>query len=143
VAYWGLVRDLQEKLARFFGSRPEVVVAYLYGSHAEGRAHRESDIDIGVLLDRSRCPTPDLRFKARIELGAELIATLHCNEIDLVILNDAPPLFARHVVCSGTMVHCADPAVEHAYRRDVQLRAADLAPFVERARRRLAERLGR
>jgi uncharacterized protein len=137
------VNELQEKLARFFASRPEVAAAYLYGSHAEGRAHRESDIDIGVLLDRARCPTADDRFEARIALGAELIAALHCNDVDLVVLNDAPPLFARHVVCSGIMVHCADPAAEHAHRRDVQLRAADLAPFIERARRRLAERLGR
>lgn len=29
---------------------PAVVVAYVFGSHASGRQHRESDIDIGVLL---------------------------------------------------------------------------------------------
>jgi predicted nucleotidyltransferase len=133
----------QGKLARFFAKRPEVVVAYLYGSHAEGRAHRESDIDVAVLLDRTRCPSADDRFRTRIELGTELIAALHFNDLDLVVLNDAPPLFARHVVWSGTVVHCGDPKVEHAYRRDVQLRAADLAPFVERGRRRLAERLAR
>jgi predicted nucleotidyltransferase len=135
--------DLRGKLARFFATRPEVVVAYLYGSHAEGRAHRESDIDVAVLLDRTRCPSADDRFRVRIDLGAELIAALHFNDIDLVVLNDAPPLFARHVVCSGTVVHCANPDAEHAYRRDVQLRAADLAPFIERGRRRLADWLAR
>jgi predicted nucleotidyltransferase len=135
--------DLHQRLAGFFATRPEVVVAYLYGSHAEGRAHRESDVDVAVLLDRARCPTADDRFRARLEIGAELIAVLHCNEVDLVVLNDAPPLFARHVVCSGAIVRCADPEAEHAYRRDVQLRAADLAPFIERGRRRLAERLAR
>lgn len=135
--------DLHQRLARFFATRPEVVVAYLYGSHAEGRAHRESDIDIAVLLDRARCPTAGDRFQARIDLGTGLIAALHFNDIDLVVLNDAPPLFARHVVCSGTIVHCADPAAEHAYRRDILLRAADLAPFIERGRRRLAEGLAR
>jgi predicted nucleotidyltransferase len=27
----------------------DVVSAYLFGSHADDRAHRESDIDVGVL----------------------------------------------------------------------------------------------
>ena len=35
-----------------------VVAVYLFGSHAAGRAHRESDVDIGVLLDRHMYSTP-------------------------------------------------------------------------------------
>lgn len=31
----------------------DVVSAYLFGSHAEIRAHRDSDVDVAVLLDRS------------------------------------------------------------------------------------------
>jgi hypothetical protein len=33
----------------------------------------------------------------------------------------------------------AEPAAEHAFRRDVQLRAADLEPFLRRARARKLE----
>jgi hypothetical protein len=70
-------------------------------------------------------------------LIADLIAVLHCNDVDLVVLNDAPPLLARRIVLEGLRVHCADGEAEHAFRRDVQLRAADLAPFLQRARARL------
>lgn len=45
---------------------PGVVSAYLFGSFAEGRQHAQSDIDIGVLLDRERFPTPSERFEARV-----------------------------------------------------------------------------
>jgi hypothetical protein len=38
-------------------------------------------------------------------------------------------------VLDGQLLSCADPAAEHAFRRDVQIRAADLAPFLERMRR--------
>lgn len=122
-------------------SHPHVIAAYLFGSHAEGRPHRESDVDVGVLLDRTRCPSPREPFDAKVALTSDLIAALHENEVDLVILNDAPPLLARRIVIEGRLAYCRDGGEEHAFRRDVQLRAADLAPFLERARRRLIENL--
>ena len=56
-------------------------------------------------------------------------------EPDVVVLNDAPPTFAASIVTRGRRLRCADPEAEHAFRRDVQLRAADLKPFLERTRR--------
>jgi hypothetical protein len=41
----------------------------------------------------------------------------------------------RHVVNSGRRVHYADPDLDHAFVRDVQLRAADFEPFLRRLRR--------
>lgn len=115
---------------------PGVVAAYLFGSHAAARAHHESDIDVGVLLDWARYPTRDTRFEARVRIGSELIAALHENAIDVVILNDAPPLLGRHVVTTGRRVFCADAEADHAYVRDVQIRAADVEPWIRRARQR-------
>ena len=113
----------------------QVISAFLFGSRVEGREHRESDVDVAVLL------RPELdrrqRFETRVRLTSELIAALHCNEVDLVVLNDAPPLFARRIVLDGERIYCADAESDHAFRRDVQLRAADLAPFLERGRRAL------
>ena len=52
-----------------------------------------------------------------------------------MVLNDAPPLFARRIALDSKQIFCADPEADHAFRRAVQLRAADLAPFIERGRR--------
>jgi predicted nucleotidyltransferase len=139
----GPVMTLEESIRACLAKHPEVVAAFLFGSHAEGRAHRESDVDVGVLLDRKLCPEAGDRFERRVRLTSELIDALHENDVDLVILNDAPPLLGRRIVLSGRLVHCADTEAEHAFRRDVQIRAADLAPFVEKARRRLLEFLNR
>ena len=122
-------------LASYFADKPGVQAAWLFGSHAEVRSHRESDIDVAVLLERGRFPGARARFEARVAMTADLIAVLHRNEVDLVVLNDAPPLFARRIVLDGRLVHCADADAEHAFRRDVQLRAADIAPFLDRMRR--------
>lgn len=139
----GRDHNLERQIAACLARRPEAALGYLFGSHAEGRAHRESDVDVAVLTDRARCPTARQRFDLRVELTSELIAATHCNEIDLVMLDDAPPLFARRIALEGRLLHCTDPEIEHAFRRDVQLRAADLAPFLERARQRAMAMLRR
>lgn len=46
-----------------------------------------------------------------------------------------PPHLGRGIVTLGQRLFCADPEADHAYVRDVQLRAADLEPFLRRTRR--------
>ena len=112
-----------------------VASAYLFGSRAEGRAHRESDIDIGVLMNREVLPTRKQRFEASLLLGTRLGAALSTERVDLVVLNDAPPLIARRIVVDGRRIFCREPETDHAFVRDVQLRAADNLPFLDRMRR--------
>lgn len=120
-----------------------LVSAYLFGSHAEGRAHRESDVDIGVLLDRRALPGARDRFEAALRLSAHLQAALGTRLIDLVVLNDVPPGLGRAVVCRGRRLLCSDEEADHAFVRDAQLRAADLEPFLRRTRRLKLEALAR
>jgi predicted nucleotidyltransferase len=115
---------------------PGIVSAYGFGSVAEGRAHAESDLDIGVLLDRTVHPTDRARFEAQLQLRRYLSPGSVGREVDLVVLNDAPPLLARRIA-RGIRIYCDNPALDHAFQRDVQLRAADVEPFIQRMRRRL------
>ena len=117
-----------------------VVAVYLFGSHAEGRAHRESDLDVGVLLRWDAYPSARERFEMRLRLAGEL--AVQRMPVDVIILNDAPPILAARIVTEGQRLFCADPAAEHTFRRDVQLRAADLAPFLRRLSRVKLEGLG-
>jgi predicted nucleotidyltransferase len=112
---------------------PDVVSAYLFGSAAEGRMHRESDVDVGALLCWASHPTRRDRFEAGLLLAARLQASL-ARTIDLVVLNDAPPLLGRHVVTRGRRILLRDATLDHDYVRDVQLRAADLEPWLRRLR---------
>jgi len=124
-----MAESFEDRLRAYFREqRPESLVsAYLFGSHAEGRAHRESDVDVGVLLDRASYPDAEDRFRLRVRLGSELIGLLHWNEVDVVVLNDAPPLLGRSIVNEGRRVYCQDAERDKDFRREVQLRAADLA----------------
>jgi predicted nucleotidyltransferase len=125
-------RSIRDAFARL--ALPGVISAYLFGSHAARSAHRESDIDVGVILDYGVHSTRAARFDERVRLASELIGALRVNAVDLVVLNDAPPLFARRVLLEGRQVYCANVDADRDFRRDTLLRAADLQPFLERMR---------
>ena len=111
-----------------------VVSAYLFGSRARDSAHRESDIDVGVLLDHTLHRARRDRFDARLRLAAHVMALLATDLVDLVVINDAPPHLARHVMLDGHRVYCADFEADKAARRTAMSRAADLEPFLRRMR---------
>jgi predicted nucleotidyltransferase len=118
---------------------PGVISVYLFGSHIAGRAHRESDVDVGVLFRWDAYPTAADRFEARLRLAGQLAAATGPGDLDVVVLNDAPPSLGARIVTGGELVFRGDAPADHAFRRDVQLRAADLAPFLRRmARLKLA-----
>src|SRR5687768_9119251 len=110
-----------------------VISAYLFGSVADGRAHRESDVDVGILLDREAYPRAADRFDVRLRCVGLLSAAVG-RETDVVMLNDAPPQLARRILASGVQVLLNDAAVDHAFQRTTMSRAADLEPFLRRAR---------
>lgn len=107
-----------------------LVAAFLFGSRAEGREHRESDIDVAILLDRAVFLSAKARFERGLVLGSRLQGALGTDAVDLVVLNDAPPGLGRHIVTTGLRLLDRDPELTHSYVRDVQLRAADLEPFL-------------
>lgn len=137
--------NLRRTLERAFStsSPPGVLAAWLFGSQAEGRAHRESDVDVAVLLDERTYPTAAERSEARVLISAWLVGALSFNDVDVVVLNGAPPLLGRKAVSDGVPVHVSDAERTRVWARDVQLRAADLAPFLARHRVTLLEALAR
>jgi predicted nucleotidyltransferase len=119
-----------------------VVSAYVFGSTAERRSHRESDVDLGVVFDRRIQPDARHRFEAQLNLRGQLSPAAIGREIDIVVLNDVPPTLGRRVI-RGEQVYCADAAQDRAFRRDVQLLAADLDIFLRRMRPLLNASLSR
>ncbi len=130
--------EIGERLGAVFARQAEagVVSAYLFGSEAEGRAHRESDVDIGVLLAADRFPTAKARFEVRLRLAGDCTEALQGREVDLNVLNDVPPLLARHIVLRGQRIFCADPVADQRFVRKTILLAADLEPWLRHFRER-------
>ena len=99
----------KEGLLAYLAEQPDVVAAYLFGSHAEGRARPESDIDIAVLLtERPAGDTTDdvmARFDRRMELEGEIGRYISGRKFDLVVLNRAPVLLQHQVLANGYLLY--------------------------------------
>jgi predicted nucleotidyltransferase len=90
-------------LIAFLKTQPDIVAAYLFGSLAQGRATPHSDIDIAVLLKRvpkqlGGATDRQLRLMDDFRRFAD-------REVDVVILNIAPPLLQNQVLLYGRLFY--------------------------------------
>ena len=123
-------------LATYFAENdPHVVSAYLFGSRARAAEHLESDVDVAVLFDRDKLPGRRDRARAAVRLSSDLIAVTHCNDVDVVVLNDATPELVERATEGGVRVFCADEETDRRFRLLSKLRYIDLMPFLRRNRR--------
>jgi predicted nucleotidyltransferase len=79
--------------------RPEVTRAWLFGSLARGQAQAHSDVDVAVLLDPRA--TRDAGWGAAAEIGADLARALGRNDVDVVVLDEAPAALRERVLRDG------------------------------------------
>lgn len=83
---------MESDILKFFKDKEGIVSIDLFGSYAEQRAGPESDIDIAILCEWGKIPTP----LELIEWRSELESLLHKN-IDLVCLNDVSPILGMQI----------------------------------------------
>ena len=76
-----------------------VKFAYLFGSRARGQAGPLSDTDVAVYLDRR------IKFgDYRLNLMERIAKILKSDNLDLVILNQAPPLLKHEIIKYGYLL---------------------------------------
>lgn len=140
-----MATDLHKRLERYFRqcAVEDIMAVYLFGSRGRGTAARESDVDIGIVLDPARRLDVASRFDIRVRLTGELIHALQENQVDVVLLNESPPPLAARIIREGICVYSRNRERLREFERDAQLRAGDLLPFLRRMRQAQLERLSR
>ncbi len=86
-----ITEEVQEQLEELF-ARQGVILAYLFGSQAEGRAGPLSDVDVAVLLGPDAPPRRGWS-DPQINLMDELAHLFGVKRVDVVILNRATPAY--------------------------------------------------
>ncbi len=115
-------------IVAFLSTQPDVVAAYLFGSLAEGRATSHSDVDTAILLADASDPMAvgdrQLQLMGELERFAD-------REVDVVMLNTAPPILQHQVLASGRLLYERDRRA----RVEFEVRAgkiyADLKPMYD------------
>lgn len=120
------IEPLLRAVAKAAKSLPEIQAAFLFGSHAAGRARADSDVDVAVLLDPGRGEA-DGRTRLRRVLEA-FAAHVAADRLDVVILNDAPPALAFQVLKHGKLAFERDRTAAHRFRVRTYARHSDFEP---------------
>jgi len=97
--------------------RPDVLAAFLIGSQARGTAGPLSDVDVAVI--HASTLTPRERLDLRLSLASAAGAALATSEVDVVLLNGAPPLMRHEALGDAIVLVDRDPQA----RIDFQVRA--------------------
>lgn len=135
-------QSLGPRIADLLEFRQEVLEAYLFGSHARGKAQPHSDIDVAVYIDEAHKDRSV--FGLRAELSTVLMEGLRNNGIDLLILNHAPPVLYYHVLRDGVRVLSRDLAATTTREGQAVSRYCDFVPQLAKmeAARSFAHRSG-
>jgi len=119
---------LAERITDVLSARPEILEAYLFGSHARGEGQAHSDIDVAVFVDKKKVePGP---FGYRSELTSALMSGLETNSVDVVVLNTAPPLLYHRVLRDGVRLLSRDLRATTVREGRALSRHCDFAPHL-------------
>jgi len=128
----------QRATADLFAAVDDVCLAVLYGSQARGQAGPLSDVDIAVLLERA-CD-PARYFDIRLDLIGRLMQALNTNEVDVIILNQAPLALQYRVVRDGVVLYSRHHDHMIEFVSQSVSRYLDFKPVIERHERAILAR---
>ena len=99
----GAIPALDEPgLAAFLAGQPDVQVAYLFGSLANGRARPSSDVDIAILLADASDILAVAERRIRLMAAVEPFAK---GDVDIVILNRASSVLQHEVLRTRHVIY--------------------------------------
>ena len=127
--------ELLSRLRDAIAKGPRLRLLVLFGSHATGRTRASSDVDIGIVPLEA-----DMPFGEELALASTLSAATG-TEVDIVRLDDVPPLLGREVARSGVCVFEVSPGVFAAWRAGAMSRWFDFDETIAPHRARFLQRL--
>lgn len=125
------IKEIKDKVAEYFSTRPEIKVGYIFGSMARAEENKLSDIDIGILIDEEKVPK-DLPFGYKANVITALIVILKTSKVDLVILNESPLFLCFCVIHDGVILYSNDEERRIDFEVKVMRRYFDQQYYYER-----------
>jgi len=111
----------------------DIIVAYVFGSTAEGKEHAFSDIDVAILLKE-----PSLDKTMRIH---SLLTESIGDNVDTLLLNFAPPVLKYNVVKNGLRVLSKDEDARVSFEARALSEGLDEGFLIAKVREAIARRL--
>jgi predicted nucleotidyltransferase len=112
----------------------DIIFAYIFGSYAQGKIRKDSDIDIAIYL-KSKLDV-DMYLKIKMDLSE-----VTKREVDLVILNDATPLLKYEIYKNHILLFTRDETMESNYKVKTLFEYNDVKRYLDLSYDTMIERL--
>ena len=113
----------------------EITLAFLFGSVVNRDSFQDVDIAVQLIDDFPRSNYLDFQLDLQLDLQKGLK-----NEVDLVILNEAPPLLRYKVLKTGTLIIERDRAAFRDFFRQTVYEYFDFLPVLDLYRKKMRRR---
>ncbi len=130
------------KIKKIFGKYP-VILGYVFGSYAKGRVGRMSDLDLAIYFDKKKVKKE--KWQELIEqIKDELEISFRMPEkIDLVSLNEVPPLLEREIVYDGKLIYNKNDGIRAHYEAQAISRWLDWKWYQDRFDKAIEKEFGK
>jgi len=112
------------KIKKIFSDENNIILAYIFGSQLKGKIGPLSDYDFAVFLSQK----PSFQFKYKLK--NKLVSALNIEQIDLVILNDAPIELKYKVIATGKIIYQKNSVAKVEFEADTLSRYFDYLPVL-------------
>jgi hypothetical protein len=134
------IKRLKEHLPTILRDRP-VMLAYLYGSMAEGCPLPSSDVDVALVWMADDGQSPYERFNAELDIAIEIEERTGIQNVDVRSINDAPLRVRGQVLTDGLLLYERDEDLRVEYEVYTRSRYLDFQPVLEMMRQAYFQRL--
>ncbi len=105
----------------------DILFGYIFGSYGKGKVTPLSDIDIAIYINEKKIKK-DI-FERKLELIDIITTTLKTDEIDLVILNEAPLTLIHQVLKTKMILFSKDEHIRIKFESKSQMLYFDTEPL--------------
>ena len=118
-----------------------VMLAYLYGSVAEGRATTSSDVDIALVFIAESNLTSYERIRAELNITAEVERLCGIAEADVRSIDNAPLKVQGRVITAGILIYSRDESFRITYENRIRSRYFDYLPTAHMIQKEFYKRI--
>lgn len=126
--------DIIKKCKDILMKYEDIVFSYIFGSYVQGSIRGNSDIDIAIYLKK------DIDIDTYLEIKMNLSEVLK-REVDLVILNNAPPLLKYEIYKNNILLFSRDKTLESKYKVKTLFEYSDIKRYLNLSYDKTIERL--
>ena len=116
--------DIAKKCKDILIEYDNIIFAYIFGSYVENNLKVHSDIDIAIFLEEKLDSDVYLEIKRKL---SDMVK----REVDLVILNEAPPLLKYQIYRNNILLFTRDRTIESNHKVKTLFEYNDMKRYLD------------